>query len=92
MTTRLVVAGAVVCLAARHAGAGDLRGRVRAENKPLVGATVSAVALESPLEAARREARRQELPKPLATATTKADGTFMSKRALTAFFCAEDEG
>ncbi len=77
MTTRLVVAGAVVCLAARHAGAGDLHGRVRAENKPVVGATVSAVALESPLEAARREARRQEPPKPLATATPKADGTFL---------------
>ncbi|PYQ21991.1 MAG: hypothetical protein DMF79_06910 [Acidobacteria bacterium] len=67
----------MVCLEAAPAAAGDLRGRVRSENKPVVGATVSAVALESPLEAARREARRQELPKPLATATAKADGTFL---------------
>ena len=77
MTTRFVVAGAVVCLVAAPAGAGELRGRVKAEDKPVAGATVSAVALESPLEAARREARREEAPKPLAMATTKADGTFL---------------
>ncbi len=77
MTTRFVVAWAVVCLVAAPAGAGELRGRVKSEDKPVAGATVSAVSLESPLEAARREARRQEPQKPLATATTKADGTFL---------------
>ena len=77
MTTRVVVAASIVCLGAASAGAGELRGRVKADDRPVAGATVSAVALESPLEAARREARRQEPPKPLASATTKPDGTFL---------------
>ena len=49
MTSRFVVVAAVVCLEAAPAAAGDLRGRVRSENKPVVGATVSAVAVSDSL-------------------------------------------
>src|SRR5262245_31301953 len=55
---------------------GEVRGRVLAENKPLSGVAVSALPFESPEAEARREALRQEGPKPVVTATTSADGTF----------------
>lgn len=77
MTRRVATAGVVACLLGGSARAGEVRGRLLAEKKPVAGATVSAVALESPLEVARREARGQEPPKPLASATTRPDGTFL---------------
>ena len=63
--------------AATGLSGGELRGRVVAADKPQAGVTVAAVALESPLDGARREARRQEDPKALASATTGPDGTFV---------------
>ena len=69
---------AVSCLGlAAAASAGELRGRILADDKPVAGATVSAVPFESPFEEARREARREEPGKALATATTRPDGTFL---------------
>jgi protocatechuate 3,4-dioxygenase beta subunit len=79
MNHRMRVASAAVGLwaAATVLSGGELRGRVLAADKAQAGVTVAAVALESPLEAARREARRQENPKALASATTRPDGTFV---------------
>jgi protocatechuate 3,4-dioxygenase beta subunit len=59
------------------ASAGELRGRILADDKPVAGATVSAIPFESPFEEARREAHLGELPKPLASAATRPDGTFV---------------
>src|SRR5260221_8435290 len=79
MSHRMRTAWAAVGLwaAATGVSGGELRGRVVAADKPQAEVTVAAVALESPLEAARREARRQEDPKALASTTTGADGTFV---------------
>src|SRR5262249_9669652 len=55
---------------------GEVQGRVLAENKPLSGVAVAALPFESPEAEARREALRQEEPKPIVSATTSADGTF----------------
>ena len=62
---------------ASGAAAGELRGRILADDKPVAGATVSAVPFESPIEEARREARRTEPPKTLATTTTRPDGSWV---------------
>lgn len=79
MNHRIRAAWATVGLWAAATGlsGGELRGRVIAADKPQAGVTVAAVALESPLEVARREARRQEDPKALASTTTGPDGTFV---------------
>lgn len=74
---RAAWAAAGLWAAATGLSGGELRGRVVAADKPQAGVTVAAVALESPLEAARREARRQDDPKALASATTRPDGTFV---------------
>ncbi len=74
---RWTSAVAVSCLGlAAAATAGELRGRILADDKPVAGATVAAVPFESPFEEARREARREDGGKALATATTRPDGTF----------------
>jgi len=62
---------------AAQALAGEIRGRVISEDKAVAGATVAALPFESPFEEARREARRGPAPAPLATATTKADGSYV---------------
>src|SRR5262245_3030513 len=75
MTLRLP---AVLVLALVPAAqAGEFRGRILVENKPLGGVTVAAVPFEAPEAEARREAQRQEEPKPVLSATTKPDGTFV---------------
>src|SRR5262245_34480589 len=66
---------------------GEIRGRLLADDKPVAGATVSAVALEAPLEEARRSALRQDEPPPIATTTTKPDGTFALTTPATAGPC-----
>src|SRR5260221_4312179 len=78
MTSRTVMAwvGAAVGLRAGPAGAGEIRGRLLADKTPVAGASIEALALETALAAALREARRGDRPSPLATATTKPDGTF----------------
>jgi large repetitive protein len=63
----------------RPAAGREVRGRVVTEGKGLPGARVIAVALESPLEAARREARGGKPGEPLATATAGPDGSFSLK-------------
>ena len=55
---------------------GELRGRILADNKPLGGVTVAALPLEAPEAEGRREALRQDEPKPVASVDTKPDGTF----------------
>lgn len=76
LLSRLVVLPAATILLALPAGAGTLNGRVVSDGAPVAGAVVSAVPHEAPLDAARREARGVEAPKPAATATTGPDGTF----------------
>src|SRR5450759_4824144 len=62
------------------AGAGEIRGRIlvadRAD-KPALGVTISAVPWETPGDEARREMKGGEPPKPIASATTGADGSFV---------------
>jgi hypothetical protein len=72
-------AALVLCLGlVDGAAAGELRGRILADDKAVAGATVFAVPFESPFEEARREARHEDaVGKPLATATTRTDGTFV---------------
>lgn len=80
MMSRTAVAWAAAglgLLAAIPAGAGEIRGRLLVDKKPLGGASVEALALEPPFLAAQREARRGEPQKALATATSKPDGTFV---------------
>ena len=85
MTSRTAMAwvGAGLGLLAGPAGPGEIRGRLLADKKPVAGASIEALALETPREAALREARRGDRPKPLATATTKPDGTFALALAAT---------
>jgi large repetitive protein len=56
--------------------AAQIRGRITAENKPVPGVTVSAVAYETPFEETRREARGEPEPAPLVTVTSATDGAF----------------
>jgi len=68
---------AVFCVpAAIPALAGEIRGRLVLDQKPAAGVSVFAVPCEPPLEAARRQARGGEEPKPVASATTGSDGRF----------------
>ena len=59
-----------------RAAAGEIRGRILIGERPAPGVTVSAIPYEPPDVEARRLARGGEAPKPLATATTRGDGTF----------------
>ena len=65
------------------AAAGEIRGRLLVSDRgdrPAAGVTVSAVAWETPGDEARREAKAgpaPAAPKPFATATTGADGSFV---------------
>ena len=82
-TAREWVAAGLGLLAAGPAGAGEIRGRLLLDKKPVGGASVEAIVLESPLLAAQRAARRDEPRKPLASATTKPDGSFVLAVAAT---------
>lgn len=59
------------------AGAGEIRGRILVAGVPAAGATLAAVPYEAPIDEARRLARRGEAPRPLTTATTRPDGSFV---------------
>ncbi|MGA7991259.1 MAG: carboxypeptidase-like regulatory domain-containing protein, partial [Thermoanaerobaculia bacterium] len=64
---------------AAPAPAGEIRGRLLVSDRsdrPAAGVTVAAVGWESPGEEARRETKRGEAPKPFASATSGADGSF----------------
>jgi len=76
MSFRLL--GCAVALAAisASASAGEIRGRVLVEGKPANAVTVCVLPFEDGFEEARRDARREGLPRPLAEATTRPDGTF----------------
>lgn len=61
------------------AAAGEIRGRLLVSDtsdRPAAGVTAAAVPWETPGEEARREAKGGPAPKPFATATTGADGSF----------------
>lgn len=65
-------------LAASGANAGELRGRLVLDaGKPAAGVTVLAVPHESPFALARREARGEAAPAPVAEAKSGTDGTFL---------------
>ena len=69
-----------LALSAGAARAGEIRGRLlisdRAD-KPVGGVTVSAVPWETPGDEARRAMKGGEAPKPIASAVTGADGSFV---------------
>jgi large repetitive protein len=56
--------------------AGEIRGRVLVDGKPAAGVAVAVLPFEDGFATARREARREDLPKALASATSRPDGTF----------------
>src|SRR5664280_2884196 len=62
------------------ARAGEIRGRLLVSDradKPVGGLTVSAVPWETPGDEARRAMKGSEVPKPIASAVTGADGAFV---------------
>ena len=67
---------AIVLALPASTAAGALSGRISLEGKPVAGALVSAIPFEEPLVKARREARGEAEPAPLATATSGRDGAF----------------
>ena len=76
---RIVPLAAFLVLSA-PAGAGEIRGRILVSDradKPAPGVTISAVPWETPGEEARREMKAAEPPKPVASATTGLDGSFV---------------
>src|SRR5450830_947046 len=77
--SRIVPLVAFLVLSA-PAGAGEIRGRIlvagRAD-KPALGVTISAVPWETPGDEARRAMKGGEPPKPIASATSGADGSFV---------------
>jgi protocatechuate 3,4-dioxygenase beta subunit len=76
MTLRLLSCAAFLAALAAAATAGEIRGRVLVDGKPAPGVTASVLPFEDAFAAARREARREELPKAIASATTRSDGGF----------------
>jgi protocatechuate 3,4-dioxygenase beta subunit len=69
----LLLAGALL---ATSPAAASLRGKVLLDGRPVAGATIAAIPQEEPLEAARREARGEPEPAPLATVATSSAGEF----------------
>jgi protocatechuate 3,4-dioxygenase beta subunit len=67
---------ALLAALAAPAAAGEIRGRVLVDGKPAAGVAVSALPFEDGFATARREARREGPPAPLASAASRADGTF----------------
>jgi protocatechuate 3,4-dioxygenase beta subunit len=64
--------------------AGEIRGRVLVDGKPDATVTVRALPFEDSALEARREARREGLPAPLAETTARADGSFVLNVAASA--------
>jgi protocatechuate 3,4-dioxygenase beta subunit len=75
--TKVSVGLVVLCGAAAASQAAEVRGRLLVGDRPATGVTVSAVPYETPFEQAQREARRAPAPKPLASAASRSDGTFV---------------
>ena len=75
MSPRLPSAVVLAALAAT-ATAGEIRGRVLVGGKPAAGVAVSVLPFEDGFAAARREARREGLPKALVDGASRPDGTF----------------
>jgi protocatechuate 3,4-dioxygenase beta subunit len=73
---RVLAPLALLAALAAPAGAGEVRGRVLVDGQPAAGVTVSALPFEDGFAAARRDARREAPPTPLASATSRADGSF----------------
>jgi protocatechuate 3,4-dioxygenase beta subunit len=74
--SRVLAPLALLTALAAPAAAGEIRGRVLVDGKPAGGVNVSVLSFEDGFAAARREARREDLPKALASAATRPDGTF----------------
>ena len=77
MSLRLVGCTAVGVALAAALPAGEIRGRVLVDGKPDATVTVRALPFEDGSQEARREARLEGLPAPLAETTARADGTFV---------------
>jgi protocatechuate 3,4-dioxygenase beta subunit len=75
MSLRLLPFALLTALAA-PGSAGEIRGRVLVDGKPAAGVAVTVLPFEDGFAAARREARGEDLPKALASATSRPDGTF----------------
>ena len=74
---RVLLPALAFAASADLAAAGEIRGRALVgTNSPAPGVAVSVLPFEDGFAAARREARGEALPKPLATATTRGDGSF----------------
>ncbi|MFN8091048.1 MAG: carboxypeptidase regulatory-like domain-containing protein [Vicinamibacteria bacterium] len=73
----LLAAAAALAVPAAGALAGEIRGRVLVGPSGAAGVAVSAVPFEDGAAVARREARGEALPRAVATATTRPDGTFL---------------
>ncbi len=78
LVSRIVPLVAFLVLSA-PARAGEIRGRILSDraDKSAAGVMISAVPWEAPGEEARREMKGAEPPKPIASATTGADGSFV---------------
>ncbi len=76
LSLSLLLPAAVPTVIAAVAPAGEIRGRVLVDGKPAPGVAVAVLPFEDGFAAARREARREDLPKPLVSGTTRPDGTF----------------
>jgi len=68
---------AVAPILSSPASAGELRGRALVDGKPRAGVEVAVVPFEDGSARARREARGEDEPRALATATTMKDGRFV---------------
>ena len=74
--SRLLPSLGLVAALAAPATAGEIRGRVLVDGKPRGGVTVAVLPFEDGFATARREARREDLPKALGSAVSKPDGSF----------------
>jgi len=72
----LALASLALSSTAFPARAGTISGTLLLDGRPAAAATVTAVPHEEPIEKARREARGEQEPKSLATATAGPDGAF----------------
>lgn len=72
----LLLSACAWTVSAARTDAGEIRGRVLVDGKAKTGVTVSALPFEDGFAVARREARRADLPKALAVATSRPDGAF----------------
>ena len=77
MSLRLLFSAVVLTALAAAAPAGEIRGRVLVDGRPAPGVAVAVLPFEDGFSAARRDARREDLPKALVGGVSRADGTFV---------------